>query len=221
MRGKLRRFSENESRYNVLQPGKDIYEAIKGKWNSEYFKNENDIIIELACGRGEYTIGMARMFADKNFIGVDIKGDRIWKGSGFGIEEKLGHVAFLRTEIILLEKFFADHEISDIWITFPDPRPRDRDEKRRLTSPRFLDIYKRLLKPGGIVRLKTDNTGLYEYTLEILQERDDITNLHFTNDLYYSDLKPECYDIRTRYEQKFNDQGHDIKYLRFEFNPNQ
>lgn len=217
MRGKLRRFAENENRNNVLQPGKDIYEEIRGHWQEQYFKNTNDIVVELACGRGEYTIGLARLFINKNFIGVDIKGDRMWKGSSLAIQENLDHVAFLRTEILLLEKLFANGEISEIWITFPDPRPKDRDEKRRLTSPRYLEIYKRLLKPGGTIRLKTDNTGLYDYTLEVLQNRDDITNLHFTNDLYYSELKPECFDIRTRYEQKFKDQGHDIKYLRFEF----
>lgn len=217
MRGKLRRFAENENNRNVLQPGKAIYEKIRGYWQEQYFKNTNDIVVELACGRGEYTIGLARLFNNKNFIGVDIKGDRMWKGSSLAIQENLDHVAFLRTEILLLEKLFAQGEISEIWITFPDPRPKDRDEKRRLTSPRYLEIYKRLLKSGGTIRLKTDNTGLYDYTLEMLKSREDIVNLHFTNDLYYSELKPECFNIRTRYEQKFNDQGHDIKYLRFEF----
>lgn len=217
MRGKLRCFVENETRDNVIQPGKDIYEKIKGKWHSDYFKNQNSIALELACGRGEYTIGMARMFKDRNFIGVDIKGDRIWKGSGFAIEEGHDHVAFLRTEILLLEKFFEPEEVSEIWITFPDPRPRDRDEKRRLTSPRYLDIYKRLIKPDGTIRLKTDNTELFEFTLETLKERKDIDQLKYTFDLYHSELKPECHDIRTRYEQKYNSQGHDIKYLRFKF----
>lgn len=218
MRGKLKRFAENETRNNVLQPGKDIYEKIKGNWLKKYFENGNPIVVELACGRGEYTIGMARMFADRNFIGVDIKGDRIWKGSGIAIEEGLNHVAFLRTEILLLDKFFETDEIDELWITFPDPRPRDRDEKRRLTSTRFLNNYKRLVKPGGTIRFKTDNTDLFNFTLETLQSREDIADLRYTHDLYYSDLRPECYDIRTRYEQKFSAEGHDIKYLRFSFN---
>lgn len=217
MRVKLRRFEENETRNNVLQPGKEAYENTKGRWRTQYFRNENDIVLELACGRGEYTIGMARLFSNKNYIGVDIKGDRLWKGSGAAIEEKLNHVAFLRTEILLLDKFFKKNEINEIWITFPDPRPRDRDEKRRLTSNRFLDIYKSLIDVNGWVRFKTDNTPLFEFTLETLNARRDIRDLDFTFDLYHSNLKPECFDIRTHYEQKFNAQGHDIKYLKFRF----
>jgi tRNA (guanine-N7-)-methyltransferase len=121
--------------------------------------------------------------------------------------------------ILLIENFFDEGEVNEIWITFPDPRPRKRDIKRRLTSPRFLAIYKRLLKPGGYVRLKTDNTGLYEYSLEELQGRKDITDLKFTDDVYSSELRPECFDIRTRYEEAFTSKGEKIKYLRFRFSP--
>lgn len=217
MRGKLRRFAENETRKNVLQPGKKIYENIKGNWRKDYFKNDNEVVLELACGRGEYTIGMARLIPNRNFIGVDIKGDRIWKGSGVALDEELIHVAFLRTEILMLEKFFDVNEVDEIWITFPDPRPRDRDVKRRLTSNRFLDIYKSLIKEHGWMRFKTDNTPLFEFTLETLKSRKDIIELEYTFDLYHSEFKPECFDIRTRYEQKFNEQGHDIKYLKFRF----
>ena len=217
MRGKLKRFEEIKTNVNVFDPENEDYEKIKGRWHKHYFKNDDDIILELACGRGEYTIGMARLFPNNNFIGVDIKGDRIWQGSNLALEEELPHVAFLRTDILLLEKFFEPNEVTDIWIIFPDPRPKDRDIKKRLTNPRFLNIYKQLIKPSGTIRLKTDNTELFDYTLEVLRERDDIVNLHYTHDLYNSHLKPECYDIRTIFEQKFNEKGHDIKYLRFEF----
>jgi len=217
MRGKQARFDEIKIRNNVFDPVNDGYEKIKGNWHSDYFKNKNKIVLELACGRGEYTIGMARLFDNKNFIGVDIKGDRIWKGSGVAIEENLSHLAFLRTDIRLLEKFFDKDEITDIWITFPDPRPKDRDIKKRLTGPNFLNMYKRLIKPSGTIRLKTDNTDLFDYTLEVVQERDDIIDLQHTHDLYNSNLNSECFSIRTRFEQKFNEKGHDIKYLRFGF----
>ncbi len=217
MKRKLERFKEIESQSNVIEPSKDIYHYIRGKWNDDFFKNDNPITIELACGRGEYTVGLAKLFPNNNYIGVDIKGERIWKGSFRAREENLGNVAFLRTMILLIENFFEGGEVNEIWITFPDPRPRKRDIKRRLTSPRFLSIYKRLLKPGGYVRLKTDNTGLYEYSLEELQNRKDITDLKFSDDVYNSDLRPECFDIKTRYELAFASKGEKIKYLRFKF----
>lgn len=216
-RQKMSRFADITSRDNVIEPGKDIIERIKGKWHDDYFKNGNDIVLELACGRGEYTVGMARLFPGKNYIGVDLKGDRIWKGSGIALEEGLSNAAFLRVHILELLNYFEPGEVSDIWITFPDPRPKDRDEKRRITHPRFLEIYKGLIKKNGTVFFKTDNTPLFEYTLEMINSRDDIEDLVYTFDLYHSELKPECFDIRTRYEQKFNEQGHDIKYMRFKF----
>ncbi|UII25253.1 tRNA (guanosine(46)-N7)-methyltransferase TrmB [Fulvivirga maritima] len=216
-RGKLARFAANAERKNVIEPGKPILEEIKGHWHQRYFENENDITLELACGRGEYTIGLSRMFPEKNFIGIDLKGDRIWKGSGIALEEGLDNVGFLRVHILELEKYFVPQEVADIWITFPDPRPRDRDEKRRITHSRYLDIYKGILKHDGNIFFKTDNTGLFEYTLEVLKERKDIKDLVYTFDLYHSELKEECYDIRTRYEKKFSEEGHDIKYLRFKF----
>ena len=217
MKRKLERFKEIEERSNVIEPTKEIYHYVKGKWNKDFFKNENPITIELACGRGEYTVGLATLFPSNNYIGVDIKGERIWKGSSQAKEANLTNVAFLRTMILLIENFFEDGEVNEIWITFPDPRPRKRDIKRRLTSPRFLSIYKRLLKPGGYVRLKTDSTALYEYSLEELQNRKDISDLKFTDDVYNSDLRPECFDIKTRYELAFASKGEKIKYLRFRF----
>lgn len=216
-RGKLKRFAEVAERENVLEPGKEKYEQIKGRWNEDFFDKAQSITLELACGRGEYTVGLGRKFPEQNFIGVDIKGDRIWKGSGLAIEENLGNVGFLRTEILLLEKFFEPGEVSEIWVTFPDPRPKDRDEKRRLTNGRFLDIYKNVINKEGWVRLKTDNTALFEYSLEVVKGRADVKNLKYTFDLYNSDLEEECHGIKTRYEKKHEALGEDIKYLRFQF----
>jgi tRNA (guanine-N7-)-methyltransferase len=217
MKSKLARFKVVAERDNVLQPGKDLYTHIKGKWNELYFKNTNPITIELACGRGEYTVGLAELFPQRNFIGIDVKGDRLWKGSTWAVERNLGNVGFLRADIFGLPVFFEPGEVSEIWITFPDPRPKKRDIKRRLTSPRYMEIYKSLIQKGGWVRFKTDNTGLFEYTLLELGMRNDINNFQFTNDLYNSELRPECFDIKTRYEQMFAAEGELIKYLRFTF----
>ena len=215
MKKKQERFRVIETRSNVIEPSKEIYNTIKGNWNRDYFKNDHPITVELACGRGEYTVGLAKLFPGRNYIGVDIKGERIWKGSTWAEEAQLTNVAFLRTQILALENFFEDHEIDEIWLTFPDPRPRKRDVKRRLTSPRFMELFKKLLKPGGYLRLKTDNTSLYEYTLEELQTRTDISDYQYTRDVYRSDLRPECFDIKTRYEAEFAAKGETIKYLRF------
>jgi tRNA (guanine-N7-)-methyltransferase len=214
---KQERFKIIEERENVIEPTKPLYQTIKGSWRASYFKNESPITLELACGRGEYTVGLAKIFSDRNYIGVDIKGERIWKGSTLATDEKLDNVAFLRTQILLIENFFKEGEIDEIWLTFPDPRPRKRDIKRRLTSPRFIELYKKLVKPGSFIRLKTDNTQLYEYTLEEMQTRSDITDFKYTSDLYTSDLRDECFDIKTRYEQEFASKGEKIKYLRFRF----
>jgi tRNA (guanine-N7-)-methyltransferase len=214
---KQERFRVIETRSNVIEPSKEIYKTIRGKWRTDYFKNDRPITVELACGRGEYTVGLAKLFPERNYIGVDIKGERIWKGSTWAEEAGLTNVGFLRTQILALENFFDDHEIDEIWLTFPDPRPRKRDVKRRLTSPRFLELFKKLLKPGGYLRLKTDNTSLFEYTLEELQNRQDITDYRHTSQVYESDLRPECFDIKTRYEAEFAAKGETIKYLRFRF----
>ncbi|MCW5910959.1 MAG: tRNA (guanosine(46)-N7)-methyltransferase TrmB [Cyclobacteriaceae bacterium] len=217
MKSKLKRFEIISQRENVLEPGKEIFLKIKGKWNKDYFKREKPITLELACGRGEYTVGMAKLFPERNFIGVDKKGDRLWKGSTWAVEDQLSHVAFLRTEILFIESFIAEGEIDEIWLTFPDPRPRKRDSKRRLSSSRYIDMYKKLLRPGGYFRFKTDNTDLFNFTLEELGYRNDIEDYKFTHDLYQSDLRAECYDIKTRYEEMFAAKGETIKYLRFRF----
>jgi tRNA (guanine-N7-)-methyltransferase len=217
LKRKQERFRIIEERDNVIEPSKQIYKEIKGNWKQKYFKNENPITLELACGRGEYTIGLAKLFPERNYIGVDIKGERIWKGSSRAEEEKLPNVAFLRTQILLIENFFEAGEVDEIWMTFPDPRPRKRDIKRRLTSARFIDLYKTLTRSGSFIRLKTDNTALFEYTLEEMQGRHDIDDFRYTSDIYNSDLRPECFDIKTRYEEEFAGKGETIKYLRFRF----
>lgn len=217
MKRKQERFKLIEENPNVIEPTKPLYETIRGKWHIDYFKNSNPITLELACGRGEYTIGLARLFPQQNIIGVDIKGERIWKGSSLAMLEQLTNAAFLRTHILFIENFFEPGEVNEIWVTFPDPRPRKRDIKRRLTSLRFMDCYKRILKTAGYFRLKTDNTDLYRYTLEQLHMRNDIEDLAFTDDVYASELKKECFDIKTRYEQEFTQKGEKIKYLRFRF----
>jgi tRNA (guanine-N7-)-methyltransferase len=217
MKRKQERFKVIEERDNVIEPSKPLYQTIKGKWKTEHFRNEKPITLELACGRGEYSVGLGQIFQNKNFIGVDIKGERIWKGSTLAVENKLGNVAFLRTQILLIENFFSEGEVDEIWMTFPDPRPRKRDIKRRLTSPRFLDMYRKLVSKDAFIRLKTDNTALFEYTLQELQNRNDIKDLEFTHDIYQSSLRPECFDIKTRYEEEFAAKGESIKYLRFRF----
>lgn len=172
---------------------------------------------ELGCGHGEYTVGLADMYPERNFIGVDVKGARIWKGSSQAVEQNLTNVAFMRIRILDLEERISEREVSEIWITFPDPRPKDRDEKRRLTSPRFLDMYQRILKAGGWIHLKTDNLGLFDFTIEQLKLRDNISNLEFTHDLYQSDLYQAEQQIVTTFERKFQAKGVPIKYLRFQF----
>ncbi|HZX75479.1 MAG TPA: tRNA (guanosine(46)-N7)-methyltransferase TrmB [Cyclobacteriaceae bacterium] len=217
MKQKLERFRIISERDNVLEPGKEIYFEVRGHWNSMFFKNENPITLELACGRGEYTVGLANRFPNRNYVGLDLKGDRIWKGSTLAVEQNLVNVAFVRAQILTIENFFQIGEVDEIWLTFPDPRPKVRDIKRRLTNSRFLDLYKKVLKPEGFFRFKTDNTDLFHYTLEELATRNDIVNLRLTEDLYDSDLQPECFDIQTKYEQMFSEQGEKIKYLRFNF----
>lgn len=216
-RQKLKRFAENAASENVIEPGKEIFKSIKGKWHSDYFKNDFPITLELACGQGEYTIGLAQMCIDRNFIGIDIKGSRLWKGSTLAQEWGLKNVAFLRTVIQNLENFFAPGEVSEIWITFPDPRPKNRDTRRRLTYPRFLEMYKKILKPGGIVHLKTDSRELMDFTLEVL-DKYKIQPLQQTFDLYREPYFSETHhDIKTKYERVYLSEDKPINYLSFRF----
>jgi len=216
-RKKLVRFAQNEVNPNVVQAGKPIFDQIKGQWNTLQFANDQPLVVELACGRGEFTLGLGRQYPNQNFIGVDIKGSRIWKGSSSATAEGIHTVAFLRTQIQQLQDLFAPGEISELWITFPDPFPRDGDEKRRLTSPKFLEMYKQLVKTGGLIHFKTDNTGLYEYTDLVLKDRPDC-QIHFnTADFYESELREAHHGIKTRYEKIFSDKGEKIKYIQFSF----
>ena len=216
-RAKLKRFRENIDRKNILEDNKDLYTHIKGKWNTLYFKNGLPITVEMGCGKGEYTVGLARVFPGRNFVGIDVKGDRLWVGSTMALQENLKQVAFLRAQIQNIHEFFGTNEVDAIWITFPDPRPKKRDIKRRLTSPRFLELYKDMLQPDGMVYFKTDNTKLFEYTLEVLKERKDIRDLDYTFDLYNSEYLDDHYGIKTNFEQKYLELGEKIKYLKFRF----
>lgn len=218
-RRKLIRFRENDESENVIQPGKAIFETIRGNW-AKFFGNKHPLVLEVGCGRGEYTTGLAALFPGKNFIGIDLKGARIWKGSSVAQEQNLKNVAFLRIMLQNMEAFFSEHEADEIWITFPDPRPKEGDEKLRLTSPRYMAKYRKILKPGSWVHLKTDNQGLYEYTLTLLNdsafaEEMRINELSYTDDLYNSSLRPEAFDIRTTYENRYLKEGVKIKFLKF------
>ncbi len=213
-RSKLAKFKEIGESAFVLEPGKPLFEVIKGNWHSQYFKNNHPIILEIGCGKGDYTIGMANLFPNKNFIGVDIKGSRLWKGSRLAEEQGLTNVAFLRNFIEQLPDQFAPGEVSEIWITFPDPRPRKGEVKKRLTSSRFLNIYESIIKPGNLIHFKTDDLVLFEFTLELLKMR-EAKNLQYTFDLYTSDLQHYTLGIKTTYEKRFLAEGQTIKYLHY------
>ena len=220
---KLKRFAEMETFDNVFQPQlKDITidSHLKGTW-SDFFKNSNPIVLELGCGKGEYTVGMARKYPNKNFIGIDIKGARIWRGAKTAVEEGLNNVAFLRTKVDFVERFFAKNEVSEIWLTFSDPQPKR--PRKRLTSPLFINRYKNILNDSATINLKCDSDLLYEYTLEQIEENKYET-IENSNDVYgelMSRANQELQDlmnIRTFYEQRWINEGKTIKYLKFEIN---
>ena len=213
-RKKLPRFEHNISAENVIERGKERYTTIKGKWQEEYFKNTNPITLELACGKGEYTVGLSKQFPDSNFIGVDIKGDRIARGSKKAMDLGLNNVAFLRTGIQYLHEFFEPNEVDEIWLVHPDPQPRDKEERRRLTNQKFLNSYKIYLKSEGLFHLKTDSAFLFAYSLDLIKSDPDFELIDFTEDLYNSDLKEGHYDIVTYYEKLFNEKGSTINYLK-------
>ncbi len=212
---KLERFAANAQAVNVIEQGKDIYTQIKGNWRKDYFKNNHEIVVELGCGTGAYTLGLAEQYPDKNFIGVDIKGSRIWQGSQQALEDKIENVAFLRCQILYIQEFFEKGEIDEIWVTFPDPRMKDRDERKRLISPRFLALYKGFLKDNGIVNLKTDDQPLYEYSDNLVKEM-NLDIIASTNDLYNSEHLKLTHGIQTTYEKRFLAEGKPITYLRFQ-----
>lgn len=222
MPGKLEKFSDFNSFKNCFTLYfENIKEGLplKGKWHSNYFNNQNPIVLELGCGKGEYSVGLAKNNPNKNYIGVDIKGNRIWTGAKEALENKMNNVAFIRTRIDFIEHCFELGEVSEIWITFPDPQPQKTRERKRLTNMRFIERYRKFLKPGGLVHLKTDSTSLYEYTMEVISEN-KLELLFHTNDLYKNcppDRK-ELIEIKTHYEKLFTAKGEDIKYICYKIN---
>ena len=220
-KNKLRKFAEMETLDCVLQyPFHVLREQggcpLKGRWNSDFFKRDAPIVLELGCGKGEYAVGMALEDPSKNYIGIDIKGARMWTGATRVRDLGLTNVAFLRTSIELLDYFFAPGEISEIWITFPDPQMRKVN--KRLTGTRQLELYRKVLQPGGLIHLKTDSPFLFTYTREMLAAN-GIDPLAVTDDLYASEVARQVPDIRTFYEQQWLDRGLSIKYIRFPLHP--
>jgi len=238
-KNKLARWTELGSYDNVIQPliG-DITNQdhpIKGKWNQQLFKNMNPIVLELGCGKGEYTVGLAKAFPKNNYIGIDIKGARMWRGAKTANEQNLPNVAFLRTRIEFINSFFSEDEVDEIWITFPDPHPGRRNSNKRLTSPWFLNSYRHFLKDKGLIHLKTDNEELYNFTTRVISDN-DLETIFTTNDLYSeksgiphlqteeSEHRFSFYDnilsIRTHYEKIFLEAGLRINYLSFRLDKN-
>lgn len=221
-KNKLKRFIENKSFSNVIQPNRNDLIShlfkLKGKWNSSYFKNNNPIIIELGCGKGEYTVNLAKLNSNKNYIGIDIKGARFWRGAKTAIDEKLENVVFLRTQIELLEYVFGNDEIHEIWLTFPDPQIKFQRRKHRLINPAFLELYKKILIKNGIIHLKTDSEFLHGYTLGLLENL-NIRPLFSNHDIYKNNNAPsEALEIKTHYEKLFLEEGKNISYLSFNLN---
>ena len=219
MPSKLEKFADFERFQNCLSFGFDDIPSgfsQKGRWLEKQFQNQSPLVLELGCGRGEYTVGLAENNPHKNFIGVDVKGNRIWTGAKHAIDYHLNNVAFLRTRIDFIEHCFDKNEVDEIWITFPDPQPQKTRARKRLTHPMFLNRYKNILKPGGIIHLKTDSTSLYEYTMEVIDTLKLPLHWH-TNHLYQNcpAERSELIQIKTYYEKLFTDKGENIKYIQF------
>ncbi len=217
-KNKLQRFSEIRNFNNVIEINYDVIFNNKtaGCWQKDIFKNNNPIVLELACGKGEYTIGLAKKNPNKNYIGIDIKGERIWKGAKDAIDLNLDNVRFLRTRIEHLNLVFSENEVSEIWITFPDPFLKKSKSRKRLTSLRFLEIYKQILSKKSFIHLKTDSQELYEYTLDVLV-KNKLRILENLNDIT-KNKKIRDLDIKTYYEKKFNLMGKSITYIKFMLN---
>ncbi|AVI50893.1 tRNA (guanosine(46)-N7)-methyltransferase TrmB [Pukyongia salina] len=218
-KNKLKRFRENETFSNVIQPERDEILSntfdLKGKWGKQFFKNEHPIVLELGCGKGEYTVNLAKKYPEKNFIGVDIKGARLWRGAKTALDDGLPNVGFLRTQIELLDHLFGQHEVDEIWITFPDPQIKYKRTKHRLTNAKFLELYKKILIPEGIIHLKTDSEFMHGYTLGLLQGLGHEV-LYAHHDVYGNDYTPEeVTSIKTYYESQYLEEGKKITYIRF------
>ena len=220
-KNKLKRFKENETFSNVIQPTREEVLnntlILKGNWNRNFFKNQNPIVLELGCGKGEYSVNLATMFPEKNFLGIDIKGARFWRGAKTALVEKINNVGFLRTQIELVDCVFDENEVDEIWITFPDPQIKYKRTKHRMTNPDFLNKYKKILKPNGIVHLKTDSEYMHGYTLGLLQGL-GLTIEYAHHDVYGTTNAPkEVTDIQTYYESQYLAINKKITYLRFNF----
>lgn len=218
---KLQRFAEMETFTHVIQPSFDeVFEKdykLKGKWNKEFFGNNRPIVLELGCGKGEYTVGLAKKYPEKNFVGVDIKGARMWRGARTAKDEEINNVGFLRTRVDLINSFFENQEVSEIWVTFPDPQPKKY--YKRLTSSRFLGYYQQLISNDGVVNLKTDNVELYKYTRDLVK-LNRLEILVDTDNLYNSGIVNEILSIKTFYESQFLAQGKPIHYIQFKLDKN-
>ena len=220
-KNKLKRFKENETFSNVIQPTREEVLnntlMLKGNWNRIFFKNQNPIVLELGCGKGEYSVNLATMFPEKNFLGIDIKGARFWRGAKTALAEKINNVGFLRTQIELVDCIFDENEVDEIWITFPDPQIKYKRTKHRMTNPDFLNKYKKILKPNGMVHLKTDSEYMHGYTLGLLQGL-GLTIEYAHHDVYGTTNAPkEVTDIQTYYESQYLAINKKITYLRFNF----
>ena len=218
-KNKLKRFKENETFKNVIQPTREELVkkdfVLKGKWNKDFFKNDNPLVLELGCGKGEYSVELGRKYPNKNFIGIDIKGARFWRGAKTALEENITNVGFLRTQIELVDHAFAENEVDEIWITFPDPQIKYKRTKHRMTNSDFLQLYKSILKPDGVVNLKTDSEFMHGYTLGLLQGAGHEI-LYANHDVYKQEGSPEeVTSIQTFYESQYLEQNKPITYIRF------
>ena len=218
-KNKLKRFKENETFTNVVQPSREeiVNEdySLKGNWKTDFFKNNNPVVLELGCGKGEYSVALAQEYPNKNFLGIDIKGARFWRGAKTALEEGLPNVGFMRTQIELIDKIFAPGEVDEIWITFPDPQIKYKRTKHRLTNSEFLQKYKKILKPKGVVNLKTDSEFMHGYTLGLLHgEGHEV--IQANHDVYKNEYSPkEVIAIQTFYEKQYLEQGKLITYIQF------
>jgi tRNA (guanine-N7-)-methyltransferase len=215
-KGKLEKFADMREYPHVFEYPYSVAEDVpcdmRGQWGCRFFGNDNPIVLELGCGRGEYTVGLARLYPDKNFIGVDIKGARMWSGATDALREGLKNVAFLRTNIEIIDRFFAPDEVSEIWLTFSDPQMKKAT--KRLTSTYFMNRYRRFLVDGGLIHLKTDSNFMFTYT-RYMVERNALPVDFQTEDLYHSGLVDDILGIRTYYEQQWLDRGLNIRYMKF------
>ena len=219
-KNKLKRFKENLTFKNVIQPSREILVdnnfEYKGKWNDLFFKNNNPIIIELGCGKGEYSTKLAKLNPEKNFIGIDIKGARFWRGAKTAVDEGLNNIAFVRSQIELIDKIFSKGEVSEIWITFPDPQIKFKREKHRIINLKFINLYKNILVPNGIINLKTDSEFLHGYMLGLIKSTKFLELIYSNHNIYKNSGAPDdVLSIQTFYELKFLKQKKPITFINF------